>query len=66
MIESLQSRIAAHAAAAPAKLAEERARNRERYPEMARIFDDICKRFGKPKWFRITDNGRTVVEWKRG
>ncbi len=53
----------AHAIAMQAKadIPDQRQRNRERMPEAA-ILMDIVKRYDKPVWGKLTENGYTV-EW---
>ncbi len=60
-IEAIRERLEARAIAAPAKLAEERKRNRELYPDVG-LWLDQWERFGKlPRGRFVTPTG--VIEW---
>lgn len=62
--ELLQQRLLARGLSAPAKLADERARNRQDMPIMSAIVDDLTAHFGKLQYGKVTEGGRTIV-WGR-
>jgi hypothetical protein len=62
MTVDLADRAATIASLARVSLRSDRERNRREMPEATRIMDELTAVFGKPKWFRWTEGGRTV-EW---
>ena len=63
-IAAIQERLLARGLSAPAKLADERARNRLDMPIMSAIVDDLTAHFGKLQYGRVTEGGKTLC-WGR-